>query len=97
MPFEPEAGRLRRIARRGTVFFTDHAEVERKKDGIEKIDVVNMLGRCTISLIETNRENGEEEWRAEGSDSDGRKITAVVVAYEDFAEVKVITTWANKK
>jgi hypothetical protein len=97
MPFEHEAGRLRRIARRGTVFFTDHAEIERKKDAIEKIDVVNMLGRCTISLVETNKDNGEEEWRAEGSDSDGRKITAVVVAYEDVAEVKIITTWANKK
>jgi hypothetical protein len=55
-----------------------------------------MLGRCTISLIETNRENGEEEWRAEGTDSDGRKIVAVVVVYEDVAEVKVITAWANK-
>lgn len=97
MPFENEAARLRRIARRGTVFFTDHAEVERKKDGIEKLDVVNMLGRCTVSLVETNKQNGEEEWRAEGTDSDGRKITAVVVAYEDVAEVKVVTTWANKK
>jgi hypothetical protein len=79
MPFEHEAGRLRRIARRGTVFFTDHAEIERKKDGIEKLDVVNMLGRCAVSLVETNKDNGEEEWRAEGSDNDGRKITAVVV------------------
>jgi hypothetical protein len=97
MPFENEAGRPRRIARRGTVFFKYHAEDERKKDDIAKIDVVNMLGRCTISLIETNRENGEEEWRAEGTDSDGRKIVAVVVVYEDVAEVKVVTTWANKK
>ena len=97
MPFEHEAGRLRRMARRGTVFFTDHADKERKKDGIEKLDVVNMLGRCTISLIETNKDNEEEEWRGEGTDNDGRKITAVVVAYEEVAEVKVITTWANKK
>ncbi len=88
---------MRRIARRGTVFFTDHAEIERKKDGIEKLDAVNMLGRCSVSLVETNKDNGEEEWRAEGSDNDGRKITAVVVAYEDVAEVKVVTTWANKK
>lgn len=97
MPFEHEAGRLRRITRRGTVFFTAHAEIERKKDDVEKLDVVNMLGRCSVSLVETNRDNGEEEWRAEGSDNDGRKITAVVVAYEDVAEVKVVTTWANKK
>ncbi|WOH52305.1 hypothetical protein [Bradyrhizobium sp. sBnM-33] len=97
MAFENEAGRLRRIARRGTIFFTNHAEIERKKDGIEKLDVVNMLGRCTVSLVEVNKENGEEEWRAEGTDNDGRKITAVVVAYEDVAEVKIVTTWANKK
>jgi hypothetical protein len=97
MAFEHEGGRLRRIARRGTIFFTNHAEIERRKDGIEKLDVVNMLGRCTISLVEVNKENGEEEWRAEGTDNDGRKITAVVVAYEDVAEVKVVTTWANKK
>ncbi|KRQ96377.1 MULTISPECIES: DUF4258 domain-containing protein [Bradyrhizobium] len=97
MAFENEAGRLRRIARRGTIFFTNHAEIERKKDGIEKLDVINVLGRCTVSLVEVNKENGEEEWRAEGTDNDGRKITAVVVAYEDVAEVKIVTTWANKK
>jgi hypothetical protein len=96
MPFENESGRLRRVARRGTIFFTNHAETERKKDDVEKIDVTNMLGRCSISLVETNKENGEEEWRAEGTDSDGRKITAVVVLYEDVSEVKIITTWANK-
>lgn len=97
MPFKHEAGRLREIARRGTVFFTKHADIERKKDGIERLDVVNMLSRCTVSLVETDPESGEEELRAEGTDSDGRKIVAVVVIYEDTVEVKVITTWANKK
>jgi hypothetical protein len=96
MPFEHESGRLRKAARRGTIFFTAHAEKERKKDSIEKLDVTNMLGRCSISLVETNKDNGEEEWRAEGTDTDGRKITAVVVLYEDVSEVKIITTWANK-
>jgi hypothetical protein len=96
MPFEHESGRLRKVARRGTIFFTAHAEKERKKDNIEKIDVTNMLGRCSISLVETNKDNGEEEWRAEGTDTDGRKITAVVVMYEDVSEVKIVTTWANK-
>jgi hypothetical protein len=61
-----------------------------------KSDVTNMLGRCSISLVEINKENGEEEWRAEGTDTDGRKITAVVVMYEDVSEVKIVTTWANK-
>ncbi len=97
MPFEHEAGLLRRVARRATIFYTEHAESERKKDGIEKIDIANMLCRCLITLIETNKENGENEWRAEGTDSDGRKITAVVVVYGDVGEIKVVTTWANNK
>lgn len=96
MPFEHEGGLLRRIARRATIFYTDHAEVERKKDGIEKLDIANMLGRCTVTLVETNKDNGEEEWRAEGTDSDARRITAVVVVYENVGEIKVITAWANK-
>jgi hypothetical protein len=96
MPFEHEAGRLRKVARRGTVFYTDHAEVERKKDKIEKLDIANMLCRCGVTLVENNKENGEEEWRAEGTDTDGRKITAVVVVYENVGEIKVVTTWAKK-
>jgi len=96
MPFEHEAGCLRRVARRGTIFYTDHAEVERKKDRIEKLDIANMLCRCGITLVESNKVNGEEEWRAEGTDTDGRKITAVVVVYENTDEIKVITTWAKK-
>jgi hypothetical protein len=96
MPFEHEAGRLRKVARRATIFYTDHAETERKKDKIEKIEIANILCRCSVTLVETNKENGEEEWRAEGTDCDGRKVTAVVVLYEDVGEIKVITTWANK-
>ena len=99
MPFEHEAGRLRRLAKdpRTLVFYTDHAEIERKKDDISKLDIANMLGRCSISLVEVNKKNGEEEWRSEGSDSDGRKITVVVVIDEDALEIKIVTTWANDK
>lgn len=96
MPFEHEAGRLRRIARRGTIFYTNHAEVERAKDKIEKIEIANILCRCNVTLVETNKENGEDEWRAEGTDTDGRRITIVVVAYEGVGDIKVVTTWANK-
>ena len=96
MPFEHEAGLLRRVARRATIFYVNHADDERKKDGIEKLDIANMLCRCAITLIETNKQNGEEEWRAEGTDNDGRKITAVVVVYEKVGEIKIITTWANR-
>jgi hypothetical protein len=99
MSFEHEAGRLRRLAKdhRTLTFYTAHAEVERKKDDISKLDIAHMLGRCLVSLVEVNKKNGEEEWRAEGSDNDGRKITAVVVIYEDAKEIKVIAAWANEK
>ena len=97
MAFENEAARLRKLARRPdvTVWWRDHADDERKKDGIAKIDVHNMLKRCSISNVEET--DGEECWRAEGTDIDGRRIAAVVVAYEDEPpEIKIITTWAHK-
>ena len=40
---------------------------------------MNMLQRCTLTLIEHKQ---EEEWRAEGKDNDGRAITVVMVVYE---------------
>jgi hypothetical protein len=97
MSFENEASRLRKLARRSdvTVWWTDHAEVERNKDNIAKLDVQNMLKRCLIS--KTEETDGEECWRAEGTDIDGRRIVAEVVAYEDAPpEIKIITTWAHK-
>ena len=96
MAFENEASCLRRIARRGTIFYTKHAEQERQKDNIEKVEIANILCRCVVTKAEPNAKNGEEEWRAEGKDSDGRKITVVVVAYENVGEIKIVTTWANK-
>lgn len=97
MPFENEAARLRKLARRldVTVWWTDHAEIERGKDSIAKLDVHNMLKRCSVSKVE--EADGEEGWRAEGTDIDGRRIAAIVVAYEDEPpEIKVVTTWAYK-
>jgi hypothetical protein len=97
MGFEHEASRLRTLAKNPDVlvWWTDHAEVERNKDQIAKIDIHNMLKRCRVSNVEdTDR---EECWRAEGTDIDGRGIAAIVVAYEDDPpEIKVITNWAKK-
>lgn len=61
MPFEHEAGRLRRMAkdRRTLTFYTGHAEVERKKDDISRLDIAHMLGRCSVSLVEVNNKSGE--------------------------------------
>jgi len=60
MSFQNEAARLRKLARNPNVLFwwTNHAEVERNKDNIAKIDVHNMLKRCLVSNVEdTNGEN----------------------------------------
>jgi hypothetical protein len=98
MAHEHEASRVRSLARdrRVLVWFTGHGGEERQNDDIPKIDVVNMLKRCSVTRVEVNNKSGEEEWRAEGKDSDGRGITAVVVLDEDALEIKVVTTWAKK-
>jgi hypothetical protein len=90
-----EASRLRRLAANRSVFFryTRHAREEMTKDSIVRIDVENMLRRCSVTLIEQS--GGEETWRAEGTDNDGRAITAVVVVYEVQIEIKIITAWAK--
>ena len=93
--FEHEAARLRALAsaKRVRIRWRQHAVEEATKDGIAKIDVENMLRRCSVSWVEHSK--GEETWRAEGTDIDGRKITAVAVPYEDMIVIKVITCWAG--
>jgi len=44
--------------------FTTHALEEMKKDGIVKLDIANMLKRCSVTKVEET--GGEETWRAEG-------------------------------
>ena len=67
-----------------------------EKTGIAKIDVENMLKRCSVINVEDT--DGEEGWRATGSDIDGRSIVAIVVPYEDdnYPEIKIVTVWAKK-
>ncbi len=92
--FEAEASALRKLARAiGTRFaFRKHALAEYAKDKVSRIDVEVMLGRCRITLIEDRK--GEETWRAEGADCDGRTIVAVVVCKAEESEIKIITGWA---
>lgn len=97
MSYEHEAARLRKLARRAdvTVWFSNHGDDERQKDNIAKIDVHNMLKRCQVTKVEES--GGEDCWRAEGTDIDGRQIAAEIVAYEDDPpEIKIVTTWAKK-
>jgi Domain of unknown function (DUF4258) len=93
--FEHEAARLRALAssKRVRIRWRQHAEEEAAKDGIAKIDIENMLCRCSVTMVEESK--GEETWRAEGTDVDGRTITAVVVGYEDAVVIKIITCWAR--
>jgi hypothetical protein len=61
------------------------------KDKVTELDVRSMLRRCAVVRVEQNR--FEETWNAQGSDADGKRITAVVVAYEDIVTIKVVTVW----
>ena len=92
--FEPQASTLREMVRKGArIAFRAHALAEMEKDGIVRLDVEAILGRCKVTLIEDRR--GEETWRAEGVDCDGRRIVAVVVWKSEEFEIKVITSWAG--
>jgi hypothetical protein len=95
--YEEVAGRLRRLARNPAVRFLyrRHAETELRADGIEKLDIENMLRRCSVSLSEIS--GRELTHRAEGTDGAGRPIAAVVVMYEEDLVIKVITGWAGKR
>lgn len=91
------ASRLRAMMNaRASVWYTRHAERdELPADNIAKIDVENMLRRCSVGVIEDR--GGEETWHAQGNDTDGRALTVVVVAYDDTNSIKVITGWAGKR
>lgn len=93
--FHDEASRLRSLASSPTVAirFTKHAREECAKDRVFEIDVLNMLTRCRVTLVEGSGLN--ETWRAEGVDSDNRKLTAVVSVFERADLIRVITCWAG--
>jgi Domain of unknown function (DUF4258) len=96
MAFENEASTLRRLAKKSDVIFVyrPHAEKAMKDDGLYKIDVENMLRRCSVVNVEDSE--GEEAWRAYGSDGDGRKFFVIVVPYEEYPSIKVITVFIEK-
>lgn len=91
--YHDEGRRLRTLASKPDVRFRfrDHALDEMAKDGITMLDVRSMLRRCSVVRAEQNR--FEETWNADGSDADGRRMTVVVVAYEDTITIKVVTAW----
>lgn len=97
MPFVNEASTLRRLAQNGEIVFVyrPHALSAMKDDDLFKIDVENMLRRCSVVNVEDSE--GEVAWRAYGSDGDGRKFFAIVVPYEEDPSIKVITVFVEKK
>lgn len=95
--FEDEGSRLCDLASSGArVFFTSHALKEMADDSIARLDVEEMLCTCTVTRVADSQ--GEQSWRAEGEDFDGRPITAVVVPYESANPpyIKIITAWVKK-
>ena len=95
--YHNEGSRLRCLAMNPQVRikFRNHALEEMAKDGLSQLAVFSMLRRCSVVRREQNR--FEEVWTASGSDVDGNKIDAVVVAYEDVIMIKVITAWEPRR
>lgn len=87
---------MRKLAKQKDVmfFYSDHAIAEMQNDGLARIDIENMLRRCRVTYVEDKK--GDETWRAEGTDCDGRPIVAIVVAYTNIIKIKIITAWAKK-
>jgi hypothetical protein len=95
--FDDERSRLCDLASSGArVFFTAHAVDEMAADSIARLDVEEMLCTCTVTRVADSK--GEESWRAEGEDFDGRVIVAVVVPYESANPpyIKIVTAWVKK-
>lgn len=89
--------RLRSLASSGArVLILPHTIKAMKDDSLYRADVEDMLCACRVTQVEDS--GGEETWRAEGVDFDGRPIAAIVVAYEDEnpPSIKVITCWVKK-
>ena len=95
--YPDEGRRLRELARKQGVRlkFRDHALEEMAKDKISQPSVKSMLKRCAV--IEVGYSHREETWVAAGGDVLGKRISAVVVAYEDLLMIKVITAWEDRR
>lgn len=95
--FHDETSRLHILANDSLILFayTHHAMKEMRKDQLVKQDVEYVLRRGVVQKVELNR--GEETWNVVGSDTDERLLQIVIVPYEREIEIKVITTWQEKR
>jgi len=94
--FETESAIICALASEERVHITPHALNAAADDDVARIDLEDMLCECTV--IRRDESHGEEAWRVEGDDFDGRTIVAIVVPYETAKPpyLKVITCWVKK-
>lgn len=78
------------ILQSGTVTFTGHAEKEMAKDGLFRVDAVNVLRG---GLITEPAEQVRGTWRYRVRTS----RIVVVVAFRGKAELVVVTAWRIKR
>ncbi len=70
--------------------FTTHALEEMKVDGWSVPDVEFALMNGQVVLQESKK---DILWRVEGTDIDGRALTAIVAVFEMAIEIKVVTAF----
>jgi hypothetical protein len=77
--------RIRRVLTRGSIVPTAHAKQEMRKDGLNMVDVTNVLRGGVVDPAEW--ENGEWRYRVRT-----QRIVAVV-AFDSDDQVSVVTAW----
>lgn len=96
--YHDEARRLRALAVDPGVDFAfwRHAEIEMRKDRIDRTDILSICKRGSVIRNELHR-GSEWRWTAQGRDCDGRLIEVVVIADEQGRRIDVVSAWAVKR
>lgn len=96
--FNHETSRLRTLANDSSTNFayTRHATTEMMNDQISKPDVEWVLKRSAVRQVEFDSQRNEDTWNVRGKDLDERLIEIVIVAYQNEARIKIITTFAKE-
>jgi hypothetical protein len=78
---------------RASFVFWGHAEGEMRKDGIARVDILNVLKRESVIAEEMHGTIWRQTVR--GRDNDGDVITVVIEMNEVEWEIAVVTAWRD--
>ncbi|MFI5352047.1 MAG: DUF4258 domain-containing protein [Candidatus Binatales bacterium] len=85
------SAQIRFVARRGAVFFSNHAMAEMAHDGLDLADMLAVMKGCRVV-----EEQAGEKYKVEGHTGDGIAVVAVCQLKETTRagrRVFVITVW----